>query len=203
MNAEEELLRRVNSVLHTNKRCILGIDGLSRAGKTTLVKRIASMLTEKEIETTVIHLDDHIVERSKRYNTGQEEWQEYYSLQWDVNSLVKSLFDNLLHSDEIELSYYENETDQHVNRTLNLAYKKVIIVEGIFLQREEWRPYIDFTVFIDCPRDVRFARENIQTQLNIEKFRNRYWKAEDYYMEKLHPVEKADLVVPYTQLMND
>jgi len=203
MNAEEELLRQVISVLHTNKRCILGIDGLSRAGKTTLVKSIASMLTEKEIKNTVIHLDDHIVERSKRYNTGQEEWQEYYSLQWDVDSLVKSLFDNLIHSDEIELSYYDNETDQHVNRTLNLAFKKVIIVEGIFLQREEWRPYIDYTVFIDCPRDVRFARENSQTQLNIEKFRNRYWKAEDYYMEKLRPVEKADLVVPYTQLMND
>jgi len=203
MNAEEELLRQVNSVLHINKRCILGIDGLSRAGKTTLVKRIASMLTEKEIETTVIHLDDHIVERSKRYNTGQEEWQEYYSLQWDVDSLVKSLFENLIHSDEIELSYYDNETDQHVNRTLNLAFKKVVIVEGIFLQREEWRPYIDYTVFIDCPRDVRFAREKSQTQLNIEKFRSRYWKAEDYYMEKLRPVEKADLVVPYTQLMND
>ncbi|MBT2660047.1 kinase [Bacillus sp. ISL-45] len=203
MNAEEELLRQVFSVLYTNKRCILGIDGLSRAGKTTFVKRIASLLKEKEIESTVIHLDDHIVGRSKRYNTGQEEWQEYYNLQWDVESLVKSLFENLIHSDEIELPYYDNETDQQVNRTLNLALKKVIIVEGIFLQREEWRAFIDYIVFIDCPRDVRFARESSQTQLNIEKFRNRYWKAEDYYMEKLRPAEKADLVIPYSQLMND
>ncbi|MBT2642408.1 hypothetical protein J7I80_09230 [Bacillus sp. ISL-41] len=201
MNAEEELLAQVFSKLCTNNRFILGIDGLSRAGKTTYVKRIASILTEKEIECTVIHLDDHIVGRSKRYNTGREEWQEYYYLQWDVESLVKTLFINLIHSDEIELPYYENETDQHVNRTLNLALKRVIILEGIFLQREEWKPFIDYTVFIDCPRDVRFARESSQTQLNIEKFRNRYWKAEDYYMEKLRPVEEADLVIPFTQLM--
>ena len=200
MDAIEKVLMQIMSAVRQNKRITLGIDGLSRSGKTTLVKRIASMLSEKEIESTVVHLDNHIVGRAKRYNTGQEEWREYYYLQWDVESLKKSLFADLIHSNEIELPFYDNETDHHIYK--KVTAKKVFIVEGIFLQREEWKSYLDYTVFIDCPRDIRFARESSQTQQNIEKFRNRYWKAEDFYIEKIRPAEKADIVIPYYQLMN-
>ncbi|GAM14886.1 kinase [Mesobacillus selenatarsenatis] len=202
MDAVEELLTKIVCAGRQNKRVIIGVDGLSRSGKTTFVRKFASILSEKQIENMVFHLDDHIVGRSKRYNSGHEEWQEYYFLQWDVEWLKKSLLDNLIHQNEIELPFYDNKLDQHVYQKLQLTGKDVFIVEGIFLQREEWRPYFDFTVFIDCPRDIRFARERFQTQQNIEKFRNRYWKAEDYYMEKLRPVEKADLVIPYYELIN-
>ncbi|MBS8263621.1 hypothetical protein DYI25_04080 [Mesobacillus boroniphilus] len=203
MEEVEKILTQIKSSVLQNKRIILGIDGLSRSGKTTFVKRFASTLSKKGIESTVIHLDDHIVARSKRYNTGQEEWREYYYLQWDVESIKKSLFDKLIHSNEIELPFYDNDRDQHVYKNLKLAGKNVFVVEGIFLQRAEWEPFFDYTVFIDCPRDIRFARESSQTQQNIEKFEKRYWKAEDYYMEKLRPIEQADIVIPYFQLIKD
>jgi uridine kinase len=202
MNTVEILMTKIASAVRQNKRIILGIDGLSRSGKTTFVKKFASMLSEKQIENMVVHLDDHIVGRSKRYNTGHNEWREYYYLQWDVEALKKTLFDNLIQSNEIDLPFYDNERDQQEYKKLNVSGKSVFIVEGIFLHREEWRPYFDYTVFIDCPRDIRFARESNQTQQKIEKFRNRYWKAEDYYMENLRPVEKADLVIPYYELIN-
>jgi uridine kinase len=202
MDVVEILMTKISSAVRLNKRIILGIDGLSRSGKTTFVKKFASMLSEKEINYLVLHLDDHIVGKSERYNTGQEEWREYFYLQWDVESLNNSLFDNLTQSNELVLPFYDNERDRHDFKEIKLTGNQVFIVEGIFLQREEWRPYFDFTVFIDCPRDIRFARESYQTQQNIEKFRNRYWKAEDYYMENLRPVEKADLVIPYYELIN-
>lgn len=202
MDAVEKLMTQIMIAVGENKRFILGIDGLSRSGKTTFVKELSSFLSKKEIESTVIHLDDHIVGSSKRYNTGHEEWEEYYYLQWDTESLKKSLFDNLIHSNEIELPFYDNDSDQHIYKKLKLKGKNILIVEGIFLQRAEWKPYFDCTVFIDCPRDIRFARESSHTQQNIKKFRNRYWKAEDYYMEKLRPVEQADIVIRYDELIN-
>ncbi|GAE44480.1 kinase [Mesobacillus boroniphilus] len=202
MDAVDILMTKIVSAVRQNKQIILGIDGLSRSGKTTFVKKFASVLSEKQIENMVFHLDDHIVGRSKRYNTGHEEWQEYYFLQWDVEWLSKSLLGNLVHSNEIELPFYDHKLDEHVYQKLQLNGKDVFIVEGVFLQRKEWRPYLDFTVFIDCPRDIRFARESYQTQQKIARFRNRYWKAEGYYMENLRPVEKADLVIPYYELIN-
>lgn len=201
MDFAEKIMKEIDTAIGQNKRFILGIDGLSRAGKTTFVKKLASILESKEIQNMIIHIDDHIVERKSRYNTGQDEWQEYYYLQWDIESLKEILFEKLSYSNELELPYYDNALDRHEYKELNIADKKVFIVEGIFLLRKEWSSYFDFTVFLDCPRDVRFSRESLKTQLNIEKFNKRYWKAEDFYMEKVRPIEKAQLVLSCDKLV--
>jgi uridine kinase len=199
----EKLMKEIHSAIDQNERFILGIDGLSRAGKTTLVEKLASMLDTKDIQNLIIHIDDHIVVRKSRYNTGQDEWKEYYYLQWDIESLKEMLFEKLIHSNELELPYYDNDLDRHEYKKLNIANKKVFIVEGIFLLRKEWSSFFDFTVFIDCPRDVRFSRESLKTQQNIEKFSKRYWKAEDFYMEKVRPIEKAQLVLSCNKLVKE
>jgi uridine kinase len=201
LNVEEQLLMEVLAAVRKNKRIILGIEGLSRSGKTTFVKRLASELEDMGIQYQVIHIDDHIVERANRYNTGQEEWREYYYMQWDVEWLKEHLFGKLHYSDQIELPFYDDELDEQTSRVLNLTGKKVFIVEGVFLMREEWKNYFDFTVYLDCPRDVRFSRESVKTQSNMEKFKKRYWKAEDFYLETVKPAENADLVISCQDLV--
>jgi uridine kinase len=203
MDVVEELLTKIVCASRQSRRVIIGVDGLSRAGKTTLVKKLASLLDSKDILNLIIHIDDHIVERKSRYNTGQDEWQEYYYLQWDIESLKEILFKKLIYSNELELPYYDNDLDRHEYKKLNIADKKVFIVEGIFLLRKEWSSFFDFTVFLDCPRDVRFSRESLKTQQNIEKFTKRYWKAEDFYMEKVRPIEKAQLVLSHDKLVKE
>lgn len=42
---------------------------------------------------------------------------------------------------------------------------------------------------------MRFNRECEVTKTNLKKFLNRYWKAEDYYMEVETPLEQADIVI--------
>lgn len=203
MEFAEKIMKEIHSAIGQNERFVLGIDGLSRAGKTTFVKKLASMLESKKIQNMIIHIDDHIVERKSRYNTGQDEWQEYYYLQWDIESLKEILFEKLSYSNELELPFYDHALDRHEYKELNIADKKVIIVEGIFLLRKEWNSYFDFTVFLDCPREVRFSRESLKTQLNIEKFNKRYWKAEDFYLEKVRPIEKAHLILLCDKLVKN
>lgn len=203
MNVEEKLLMEVLAADRQNKRLILGIDGLSRSGKTTFVKRFASNLEDMGIQCQVIHIDDHIVERANRYNTGQEEWREYYYMQWDVEWLKEHLFGKLLSSEQIELPFYDDKLDEQTSRVIHLTGKKVLIVEGVFLMREEWKNYFDFTVYLDCPRDVRFSRESAQTQSNIDKFKKRYWKAEDFYLQTAKPAENTDLVIPCQELVGE
>ncbi|MCM3666191.1 kinase [Mesobacillus subterraneus] len=203
MNVVEKIFTEILTADQQDQRFILGIDGLSRSGKTSFVKRVASNLKDLGIPFHVIHIDDHIVERAKRYNTGQEEWCEYYYFQWDVEWLKVHLFGKLLSADQIELPFYDDELDEQTSRVLHLTGKKVLIVEGVFLMREEWKNYFDFTVFLDCPRDVRFSRESAKTQSNIEKFKKRYWKAEDFYLETVKPAENTDLVISWQELVGE
>ncbi|MCU9611986.1 kinase [Caldibacillus lycopersici] len=197
MNNKEnayQIFTRIKENVHNN-RMIIGIDGLSRSGKTTLVHELKTMLTKANIPHLVIHMDDHIVTRLSRYNTGYEQWYEYYSLQWDINWLRENLFKKLRVADYINLPFYDEHTDCQIDREVIVKNTKFIIIEGVFLQRSEWRAFFDLIVYLDCARMKRFARESVETQSNREKFTNRYWKAEDYYLNTIHPIQNADIVL--------
>ncbi|ASK63744.1 uridine kinase [Virgibacillus phasianinus] len=191
---EEQIIEIISKNL-LKERFILGIDVLSRSGKTTLVAKVSSILKSENIPFRIIHIDDQIVERKKRYNTGHKEWVEYYQLQWDVIWLQDHLFKKIKKSNEITLPFYKDKTDSHVCRQLDVPRNCIILIEGVFLQRKEWRGYFDYVVFLDCPRNKRFIRESELAQKEMEKFQNRYWKAENYYMETVDPVGQANLVI--------
>ncbi|RDY71418.1 AAA family ATPase [Halobacillus sp. SY10] len=166
----EEIIRRI-PLLNEGERFVLGIDGLSRSGKTTFTEKIKKELQKKSIPVVTYHIDDYVVEREKRYHTGYEPWYEYYFLQWDVKALKKDLFEAL-----------EKEST-------------LVIMEGVFLQRKEWRSFFDFMVYVQCSRELRFSRESEETRKKIDKFKERYWKAEDYYIATVEPERQADFIV--------
>jgi len=182
----------------TAGRLVLGIDGLSRSGKTTFANQLSQTLREQGISVCVFHMDDHIVERAKRYHTGNEEWFEYYYLQWDIEWLTHHLFRQLKTARQLELQFYHQEADAHTRRIVHLADSDVILVEGVFLQRREWRAFFDFVAYLDCPREIRFAREKDDAKQDIQKFICRYWKAEDYYLQTEEPIKQADVVFDMT-----
>jgi len=191
---EEKILTVLKERMVEGQRFILGIDGLSRSGKTTFTTKLKQHLQEKNIPIVIFHIDDYIVERKKRYNTSHEEWYEYYYLQWDLEGLTNNLFKQLKSSEILNLPTYDQHSDMHNLQVMKIPDTCLIIVEGVFLQRKEWRDYYDYAIYFDCPRQKRFKRESKETQQNIEKFRNRYWKAEDYYLETESPEKHADFV---------
>ncbi|MGR3764226.1 kinase [Rossellomorea sp. NS-SX7] len=178
-----------------DKLIVIGVDGLSRSGKTTYVKDAGDLLKENHIDYVCLHMDDFIERRKKRYHTGLDEWKEYYYLQWNVENLRNDMFSKLKSSTRLTLQYYDDESDVHTTKELKLPSSGVILIEGVFLQRKEWKGYFDYLIYLDCGREARFRRENESTQAQLEKFKKRYWKAEDYYLQNIQPLENADYVI--------
>lgn len=180
---------------HKENRFILGIDGLSRSGKTTFVTNLKENMKRNAFLFHIFHIDNYIVERNKRYDTGFEEWYEYYYLQWDIEWLRQKFFRKLQNETKLNLPFYHDETDLCEMKKVQIPIVGVIVIEGVFLQRKEWRDFFHYMVYLDCPRETRFLRESEETQKNLSKFENRYWKAEDYYLEMESPKDRADLVI--------
>ncbi|HDR6300753.1 uridine kinase [Bacillus cereus] len=180
---------------HKENRFILGIDGLSRSGKTTFVTNLKENMKQESIPFHIFHIDDHIVERNKRYQTGYEEWYEYYYLQWDIEWLRQKFFQKLQNETKLKLPFYNDETDSCEIKKVQIPIVGVIVIEGVFLQRKEWRDFFHYMVYLECPRETRFLRESEETQKKLSKFQNRYWKAEDYYLENETPQKRANLLI--------
>ncbi len=197
----EKIIFQFSIISNKDRPFIVGIDGLSGAGKTTLVKEIKQELNKNNVDTVVFHIDDHIVERNKRYETGHEEWYEFYYLQWDVNNLTTDFFERLHNRcHNISLSFYDKFTDSTSTKQMTVAADSIVLIEGVFLQRKEWRGFYDFTIFIDCPRELRYERVlnrdsyigDLQDRLN--KYERRYWPGEQHYLDTEKPISNADLV---------
>ncbi len=202
MQITNSILERMKHLSELNRPRIIGIDGLSGAGKTTITETIIKELTNAAYEVAVIHIDDLIVERAKRYNTGHPEWYEYYSLQWDVQETKEKLLEAVYKEfSHLNLKYYDKENDRCYMKSINLEQCNVLLIEGIFLQRKDWKKFFDFMIYLDCPEDIRYKRVlqrdayigNMSERL--EKYKRRYWIAEEYYLQEENPIENADIVI--------
>ncbi|MCT4782972.1 MULTISPECIES: kinase [Exiguobacterium] len=198
MNILRKNINQAYTKHSAGKPFIVAIDGLSGSGKTTMVEQLRDL--SKDV--VVFHIDDFIVERSKRYGTGESEAMEYYALQWDVDLLVKTLFKPLQEGKtKLTLPYYERDRDEVINRTVEIAPNALVLIEGIFLLRDEWRRYFDYIVYLDCPREVRYERAlHRDTYIGdlaerLDKYTRRYWPGEAHYVKTINPKAKADHIV--------
>lgn len=183
------------SAIDSAGRLVIGIDGLSRSGKTTLTAKLEEYYKSENTPAISFHLDDLIVERERRYGTGEEEWYEYYHLQWEKEWLREHFFKRLKIADELELPFYDGKTDQRESRKVALPASGIIIIEGVFLQRLEWRGYCDYVIYVDSSQHQRIERESAIVQQNLAKFEKRYWKAENHYLKSQEPQTHADFIV--------
>lgn len=179
---------------------VVGIDGLGGAGKTTFVHKLQLNLREK-CDLNIIHMDDHIVERQIRYDTRFPEWYEYYYLQWDVALLTDQLFEKIhKNAGPLILPHYDKGKDKITDMVISFSTNSLFLIEGVFIQRNEWRSYFDEVIFLDCPKEERYKRVLERDtyignkQAILEKYEKRYWRAEQFYVETENPLKKATKV---------
>ncbi|MCL1702958.1 kinase [Lysinibacillus sp. Bpr_S20] len=198
---KSDIIKQFKVRSSTERPFIVAIDGLGGAGKSTVANKLAEEL-QSICAVALIHIDNHIVERSKRYDTGYDEWYEYYYLQWDIefikNNMLLPLHNNKL---QLLLPFYNQSADTLSDRIIKLDSNSILLIEGIFLLRHEWRNFYDYRLFIDLPRknrEDRVLRRDAYIgnyEARLSKYKRRYWPTEDYYLEKENPLACADIVI--------
>lgn len=197
------LINKLRNEDISNRVCIIGVDGLGGAGKSTFVNSLKLQLQNENYYSYVLHIDDFIHPKCIRYDLSKEEWDCYYNVQWRYDYLVKEILSPIKNGEIIDkqIERYNREADEYFTQRLNLVHGSVLILEGIFLQRKELKTYLDYTIYLDVPREVRLNRvlardgyigglEDIKS-----KYEHRYFPAEEKYTLEYSPIETADFVL--------
>lgn len=197
------MLEKIKEKLTDGKTVIVGIDGLGGAGKSSISEEIYEELSGENIPIEVLHIDDFIHPKKIRYNDNYAEWECYYNLQWRYDYLLENVINPIKKNGKFTglIELYDKDEDRYEKKSVDIKEGSVVLIEGIFLQREELSQVFDYMIYIDVPESERLKRVlkrdgYIGTVDDIkEKYENRYFPAERHYVNMYSPSKLADYVV--------
>ncbi|UOR13468.1 uridine kinase family protein [Halobacillus amylolyticus] len=176
--------------LKNNKKNLLlvGIDGCGGAGKSTLADHILSIATEG----IVIHMDDFYLPSHERKEMpdigGHFDWKRV------LHQVIKPLSER----SPAEYQRYDWDHDE-LAEWHHVSASGVVVVEGCYATRDDLRPYYDYTIWVDCPREVRLKRGLERDGQEALPFWLDWMEQEDRYIEIQHPRDQVDFIIKGTR----
>ena len=138
-----------------NDILVIGIAGGTGSGKTTLMN---NLIQRFEGSVTVLshanyyRRNDHLTYEQR----CQINYDEPAALETD---LMARHLDALRHGQSIQCPVYDFSRHNRSDKTIEIAPKSVIIVEGILIfENQELRDLMDIKIFVDTDADVRLCR---------------------------------------------
>ena len=135
---------------------IIGITGGTGSGKTTIVNEVINLFDASEI--CLLSSDSYYK------NNASLDFNQRDKLNYDIPEaidfdLLNKHIDLLKQEININVPNYCFTTHLRLEKTTVLEPKKILIIEGILiLTNKTLRDSINYSVFLDCPRDIRFQR---------------------------------------------
>lgn len=135
---------------------IIGITGGTGSGKTTIVNEVINLFDASKI--CLLSSDSYYK------NNASLDFNQRDKLNYDIPEaidfdLLNKHIDLLKQEININVPNYCFTTHLRLEKTTVVEPKKILIIEGILiLTNKTLRDSINYSVFLDCPRDVRFQR---------------------------------------------
>ena len=189
---------------------IVGITGADASGKTVMSEKISTYLNNEGHATKIIHVDDFHYDSDKRYRGDMPDYLKYISQSINFDCL-KDEFLLPLHKygvlslTKVGLDIASDEWSKKISYEIDSD--DIVIIEGVFLLRDDVQHYIDMTVYIYAPDEelIRRGRDRDRVLLgaNAElRFREKYLPAQ-HLINSVDRIEKyVDIAVDNTDVNN-
>lgn len=187
----------------------VAIDGPDAAGKTMLADELAEHLAGKR---PVIRagIDSFHNSRAYRLRRGADSPEGYFLDSFDYEALRNLLLDSLgpEGSRRYRRAIFDYRVDDEVAAPEEEAPANAILLfDGIFLLRDELRPFWDFSIFVHADFDEIVRRAEARDRELIggaeavqERYRDRYIPGQQLYFTSCSPQEVADVVIDNTDV---
>ena len=196
-----ELLRQVAASVPVGVGVRVGVDGVDGSGKTVFADELADRLREDGRPVVRVSVDDFHHPRAIRYRRGRDSAEGYWRDAFDYVRLRADVLEPL--GPGGSRCYRPAAHDLAGDRVLHPAPEvaapdAVLIMDGVFLHRDELADVWTFSVFLDVPFDVTARRMAVRDGSPPDPEHaslRRYIEAQRHYLRTCTPRHRASVVV--------
>lgn len=188
----------------TTAPVLLAVDGVDGAGKSVFADELSRVLVTTRRPVIRASVDDFHRPRADRYRRGRSSPIGFWLDAFDYDRLRTALLDPLLPggSRSYRTAVHDVAADQPVHQPVQRCPEgAVLVLDGLFLHRDELRGYWDLSIWLEVPFSVtaaRMARRDGTSPDPNAPSMARYIDGQRLYLSKCQPSRRADVVIDNT-----
>ena len=164
----------------------LAIEGGSASGKTTLSKALEALY-----DCTVFHMDDFFLQPEQR--TAERLAEVGGNV--DRERFLEEVLQPLKRGETINYRRF-NCRNMKIEEAVQIAPKKLTVIEGAYSMHPELSECYDYSVFLDIDEERQKKRiEKRNTPELAKRFFNEWIPLEKVYFKKMNVKERCDMVI--------
>jgi uridine kinase len=188
-------------MLTSDRSLLVGISGIDGSGKGYLAAQLQAHLALRGVIPAILNVDGWLNLPEKRFDQNAPAVNFYENaIRFDqfFSQLVLPLRDG--RSIHLEADVVEEIASNYRNHTYHFKDVSVVLVEGIFLFKPQYRKYFDLAIWIDCSfptalvRAIDRAQEGLSPANTIAAYERIYFPAQRIHLDQDKPRENADLI---------
>jgi uridine kinase len=193
-------------------RVILAVDGMDGAGKSTFADALAEVFAEDGSAIYRASLDDFHRPRLERYQRGHRSPEGFYRDSYDYATFRRVLVDPFRDGAQtsgttgFQLTAFDTDRDTAVEAAwVSAPRDAVLIVDGIFAHRPELRGLWNWSVWLEVPIEVAYARMALRDGTDPDpdaETNTRYREGQALYLREARPRGEAAVIVDNADLAN-
>ncbi len=191
----------VDATPQVPRATLVAVDGVDGSGKSTFADLLVTEYFNRRRAALVVHMDDFLNPRAIRYRMGRTSPHGFFLDTYDLGAFTANILEPLRPggSREIVPRAFDLRTDSPLNDDpVAVPPQAVVIVEGMFLHRDELFEHWDLSVFLDVPFTItasRMARRDGTNPDPGHPSMSRYVDGQRIYFDKCRPAERAAFVI--------
>ena len=193
---------RERPIVSEQRSLLVGISGIDGSGKGYVAKQIEARLDQHSIAAANINVDGWLNLPDRRFSLIKPA-ENFYENAIRFDELFTQLLLPLKHHRSVSVTAnFTTETAsdfrKEVYRFENVG---VVLVEGIFLFKREYRNLFDVAIWVDCSfptalaRALARAQEGLPPVETIHAYETTYFPAQKIHFARDNPRETADLII--------
>jgi uridine kinase len=186
----------------------VGVDGVDGAGKTWLADELACEIDARGVRTVRVTLDGFHNSRERRYQRGRDSPEGFFRDSYDYDQFRPLVLDPLSPggSGVYAPAVYDVQEERTVNTSpLQVSPEAVLIVDGIFLHRDELVSYWNYSIWVDVPFEISIPRGAARgygfgSADPADASNRRYVEGQLLYIAECNPMRTATVIVDNHEL---